>query len=132
MKIEKKIELWLKDEKFVAFANERATAEMNRRDNHVIDPNFEEAVLGFDDKDEYIVPMVEYLQYKLHMAKLCKNQQKRERAIWWVWAQVKVEAIYVKIFEVYYAPLLKELDETIFPMLRREYEKSLQANKRKQ
>ena len=132
MKIEQKIELWLKDEKFMEFANNRAAMEIDRDENHVIDPLYEEACEGFDDNDEYIRPMVEYLSFKLHMAKLCRNPRKRERAIWWVWAQVKFESFYVQIFEAYYGPLLKELDKTMLPMLRREYDKKLRQSKKRQ
>ena len=120
----KKIERWLKDENFMKFANMRALAEFKRDENNRIDPKYEELVVKFDDNDDYIEPMVDYLCYRLHLAKACKNRQKRERGIWWVWTQVKYEYYYVDAYMQYYERLLEELDNDILTIVHREYKKS--------
>ncbi len=51
----------------------------------------EEMAEGFEDNDEYVVPMVDYLSYRLHRAKIYRNRRRRERDIWWVWIQLKYE-----------------------------------------
>ena len=58
------IEKWLENKLFVAFANKRMNnVLLNKR--HSIDPMFEEMDEGFDEEDEYVVPMVEYLSSRL-------------------------------------------------------------------
>lgn len=125
MKKVKKTERWLKDENFMKFANKRALIEFRRAENNLIDPKYEELVENFDSNDDYIVPMVDYLCFRLHLAKICKNQRKRERGIWWVWTQVKYEAYYVDLYIQYYSKLLDELDADIITILHREYKKSI-------
>ena len=61
-------------------------------ENNYIDPQYEEMAEGFEDNDEYVVPMVDYLSYRLHRAKIYRNRRRRERDIWWVWIQLKYEA----------------------------------------
>lgn len=103
MKKVKKIKRWLKDENFMKFANKRALTELRRAENNLKDPKYEELVENFDSNDDYIVPMVDYLCFRLHLAKICKNQRKREREIWWIWTQVKYEAYYVDLYIQYYS-----------------------------
>ena len=64
MKAKNEIERWLKDEKFMAFANKRAKEEFFNSENNYIDPQYEEMAEGFEDNDEYVVPMVDYLSYR--------------------------------------------------------------------
>ncbi len=115
-----KIEMWLGDEQFVAFANKRMNSVLQNQ-RHPIDPMFEEMDEGFDEEDEYVVPMVEYLSCRLHKAKLCKNRRKREQEIWWVWYEVAMQGIYINVFNCYYEKLVEELRLEIMPILYREY-----------
>jgi len=118
--LELKIDKWLENEQFVAFANEQMNnVLLNKR--HPIDPIFEEMDEGFDEEDEYVVPMVEYLSSRLHKAKLCKNRRKREKELWWVWYEIAMQGIYIKVFNCYYENLVEELRLEIMPMLHREY-----------
>ena len=55
MKAKNEIERWLKDEKFMAFANKRAKEEFFNSENNYIDPQYEEMAEGFEDNDEYVV-----------------------------------------------------------------------------
>ena len=72
MKAKNEIERWLKDEKFMAFANKRAKEEFFNSENNYIDPQYEEMAEGFEDNDEYVVPMV---LPELSLAS-CQNLQK--------------------------------------------------------
>ena len=119
MSVAEQIEMWLNDEAFVAFANERMN-EMLRRHHHV-DSVFEEMDEGFDEEDAYIVPMVEYLSCRLHKAQLCKNKRRREQEVWWVWYEVAMQGYYVQLFMPYYETLVKELRLELMPMIHREY-----------
>ena len=120
--IEKRIENWCKDARFVNFANRRMHQEITERlENGSYDALFEELDEAFDYDDRYIEPLVEYLTCRLHIAKLNKNKRKRERGIWWVWYQVAMEGYYVQVFSEYFAPLLAELRITLMPMLHKEY-----------
>lgn len=121
MKAKKEIERWLKDEKFMAFANKRAKEEFFNSENNYIDPQYEEMAEGFEDNDEYVVPMVDYLSYRLHRAKIYRNRRRRERDIWWVWIQLKYEGIYVEACIKYYAKLVEEVEKDIYTILHREY-----------
>ncbi len=47
MKAKNEIERWLKDEKFMAFANKRAKEEFFNSENNYIDPQYEEMAEGF-------------------------------------------------------------------------------------
>ena len=76
---------------------------------------------GFEDNDEYVVPMVDYLSYRLHRAKIYRNRRRRERDIWWVWIQLKYEGIYVEACIKYYAKLVEEVEKDIYTILHREY-----------
>lgn len=118
--LELKIEVWLEDEQFVKFANARMNHEI-KHVPHSVDPWFDEMEEGFDEEDEYVVPMVEYLSSRLHKAKLCKNRRKREKELWWVWYEIAMQGIYIKVFNCYYENLVEELRLEIMPMLYREY-----------
>ena len=119
-KLELKIEAWLKDEQFVKFAEARMNHEI-KNVPHSVDPWFDEMEEGFENDDEYVVPMVEYLSCRLHMAKLCTNRRKREKELWWVWYEIAMQGIYIKVFNCYYENLVEELRLEIMPMLYREY-----------
>lgn len=122
MKIEKKIEHWLKDENFCDYCNTRINEEIKEiLLNGEYDHFFELLDEGFDGNDEYVVPLVEYLSCKLHYAKLLKNKAKRESIIWWVFTQLNYEGFYTRVFATYFDPLVKETNITIIKMLRKEY-----------
>ena len=126
--LEQKIDKWLENEQFVAFANERMNnVLLNKR--HPIDPMFEEMDEGFDEEDEYVVPMVEYLSSRLHKAKLCKNRRKREKELWWVWYMLAMQTYFIELLDEYYGALVEELRLEIMPMIHREYVK-LQRRKK--
>lgn len=119
MSVAEQIEKWLDDEAFVAFANERMNKAL--RQQHRVDPLFEEMDEGFDEEDAYIVPMVEYLSCRLHKAQLCKNKRRREQEVWWVWYEVAMQGYYVQLFMPYYETLVEELRLELMPMIHREY-----------
>ena len=119
MSVAEQIEMWLDDEAFVVFANERMN-EMLRR-YHRVDPVFEEMDEGFDEEDVYIVPMVEYLSCRLNKALLCKNKRRREQEVWWVWYEVAMQGYYVQWFMPYYEALVEELRLELMPIIHREY-----------
>ena len=126
--LELKIDKWLENEQFVAFANKRMNnVLLNKR--HSIDPMFEEMDEGFDEEDEYVVPMVEYLSSRLHKAKLCKNRRKREKELWWVWYEIAMQTYFIELLDEYYGALVEELRLEIMPMIHREYVK-LQKRKK--
>lgn len=118
--LELKIEAWLEDEQFVKFANARMNHEI-KHVPHSVDPWFDEMEEGFENDEEYVVPMVEYLSCRMHMAKLCTNRRKREKELWWVWYEIAMQGIYIKVFNCYYENLVEELRLEIMPMLYREY-----------
>ena len=126
--LELKIDKWLENEQFVAFANKRMNnVLLNKR--HSIDPMFEEMDEGFDEEDEYVVPMVEYLSCRMHMAKLCTNRRKREKELWWVWYMLAMQTYFIELLDEYYGSLVEELRLEIMPMIHREYVK-LQRRKK--
>lgn len=131
MNLQKRIEKWCKDERFLRYANERMREEItNVPENHRCDPQYEELDEGFDGKDEYIGPLVTYLTYKLQLAKLQRNTSKRCGGIWWVFVQVAMQGYYVQVFAKDFDPLLTALHETIMPMLHGEYARLLNEKKR--
>ncbi|WP_294618930.1 hypothetical protein [uncultured Bacteroides sp.] len=126
MKLQKKIESWCKDEKFMLYAQERVRKEVCEvAENHCIDPEYEELDEAFDNDDRYIVPLVAYLTYKLRLAVVQRNARKRERGIWWVLVHVEMQGYYVEIFSAEFASLLAELREVVLPMLHSDYVQSL-------
>ena len=85
MDSKRKIEKWLADESFRRYAERRMQEEITDvPENHTLDRKYEELDEGFEWDDRYIVPLVEYLTYRLHLARLNRNPQKRRRGIWWV------------------------------------------------
>ena len=119
MSVAEQIEIWLDDEEFVVFANERMN-EMLRR-HHRVNPVFEEMDEGFDEEDAYVVPMVEYLSCRLHKAQLCNDKRRREQEVWWVWYEVAMQGYYVQLFMPYYETLVEELRLELMPIIHREY-----------
>lgn len=119
MSVAEQIEIWLDDEAFVAFANDRMDEVLRQR--HRVDPVFEEMDEGFDEEDAYIIPMVEYLSCRLHKAQLCKNKRRHEQEVWWVWYEVAMQGYYVQLFMPYYETLVEELRLELMPMIHGEY-----------
>lgn len=126
MIMRKKIERWCMEEGFLLYAQERARKEVCKvAENHRIDPKYEELEEAFEYDDKYIVPLVAYLTYKLHLAVLERNAGKRKRDIWWVFVRVELLGFYVEIFPAEFADLLVGLRDTVMPMLHEEYIRSL-------
>lgn len=127
MNIKRKIGMWLEDERFRQYAERRMREEITDvPENLVPDPRYEELDEGFERDGRYIVPLVEYLAYRLHMARLCRDPQKRRRGIWWVFVQISMQEPY-KEFADEFEPLVDELQDCIIPMLHDEYVKKLNA-----
>ena len=122
MKTTEKLDQWIQDTKFMAFVDKRVREEFFKPANNLIDPQYEEVAEGFDDDDDYIVPMVDYLSFRLHRAQLIKNRRKREREIWWLWTQLECESYYLEVFRDFYAKLLDEVMTEVMTILHREYE----------
>lgn len=122
MNIKRKIGKWLEDEGFRRYAERRMREEITDvPENLVLDPRYEELDEGFEWDDRYVVPLVEYLAYRLHLARLCRNPQKHRRGIWWVFVQISMQEPYVRMFADKFEPLLDELQDCIMPMLHKEY-----------
>lgn len=120
--MKKKIKNWCKDEKFLRYADRRMTEEViDMPDNHRYDPRYNELEEAFERDGRYAVPLVEYLKYRLHLAKLCKNPKQRRQGIWWVFVQVSMQGYLVPGFANVFGPLLTELQETVLSMLHRQY-----------
>ena len=99
-------------------------------ENHTLDRKYEELDEGFECDDRYISPLVEYLAYRLHLARLCRNPHKRRRDIWWVFVHVFMQGHYTHVFSEHFDPLLDELQDCIIPMLHDEYVRRLNSEKR--
>ena len=125
MKTEKNIQLLLSDETFCNYVFKRCREEVSKLmlNNKYLDPIFEELDMGFSDSDDYVVPLVDYLKYKLHYAKVLKNKRKREKIIWWVLTQLEYEGFYTQVFAEHFNPLVQETGETVVMMLHEEYVK---------
>ena len=94
MKTKKRIEKWLADENFRRYAEKRMQEEITEvPENHTLDRKYEELDEGFECDDRYISPLVEYLAYRLHLARLCRNPHKRRRGIWWVFVHVFMQGL---------------------------------------
>lgn len=126
MKGKEKIDKWLEDEAFMSFAQKRTT-EIARYilNNYPYDLKYEELDECFGRDDRYVVPVVDYLVYRLHRAKLKKNSKKRREGIWWVFVQVILLGHDVKYFAKEFERLLPELRLTLIPMLHAEYMRTL-------
>jgi len=126
MKGKEKIDKWLEDEAFMSFAQKRTT-EIVRYilNNYPYDLKYEELDECFGRDDRYVVPVVDYLVYRLHRAKLKKNSKKRREGIWWVFVQVILLGHDVKYFAKEFERLLPELRLTLIPMLHAEYMRTL-------
>ena len=81
MKTEKNIQLLLSDETFCNYVFKRCRQEVSKLmlNNKYLDPIFEELDMGFSDSDDYVVPLVDYLKYKLHYAKSTQEQEKARK-----------------------------------------------------
>lgn len=80
MKSKEKVDKWLEDEAFMSFAQKRTT-EIARYilNNYPYDLKYEELDECFGHDDRYVVPVVDYLVYRLHRAKLKKKFQEAQR-----------------------------------------------------
>lgn len=130
MELKEKIEKWLEDEKFVTFGNKRLNEEfLHVKENHVLDPKYEELDEGFDNFDCYAAPMATYLTYRLQLAKCSRNTKKRKRGIWWVYVQVRMLGFYTKVFACEFDNLVEMLNEEIMQILHSEYIQSLKEKR---
>lgn len=130
MGLQEKIEKWMEDEKFVAFANKRMNDEiLHVPENHRLDPKYEELDEGFDSYDCYAAPLATYLTYRLQLAKCSRNAKKRKRGIWWVFVQVMLLGRYVRIFESEFGNLVSMVNEEIMLILHSEYTQSLRTQR---
>ena len=129
MNVQKKIEKWYSDERFVRYMHERVSEEL-RNVSKRPDPKFKELDEAFDRDDRYIVPLVTYLTYRLQLAKLQRNARQRRRGIWWVFVQVIILGLYTEISTKELEKLRMKLLEAIMPILHDEYIRL--SNKKKQ
>lgn len=117
-----KIEKWLEDDSFTDYMQKRTIEIFNYiLNNYPYDPKYEELDEYFDRDDRYVAPLVDYLVYRLHLAKLKRNSKKRREGIWWVFVQVILLGEYVECFAEEFNRLLPELRISIIPMLHAEY-----------
>ena len=131
MKMKKKIENWGKDEKFMCYADKCMSEAFNDVvENQPLDPQYEELDEAFEWNDRYVVPLADYLTYRLHLAKLQKNPRKRRNGIFWVFTHVFMQGHYLHVFAEVFAPLVTELHETMMVMLHREYVNELKNKNR--
>lgn len=121
MEMQRKIEIWCRDERFLRYANKRMNEEITDvPENRLYDPEYEELDEAFETDDRYAAPLAAYLTYRLRLAKLYGNARKRRRGIWRVFVQMAMLGCYVQVFEVF-ASLLAELQKEVMPMLHEEY-----------
>lgn len=129
MKNRKKMEKWLQDENFSQYVSQRCFAEIKKRfDAGLCDPLFDEMDEGFETNDAYAEPMAEYLLYRLHTARLCKNRQRRERGLWLVYFNLAMLGHYIKWEE--FDKVIDELDKCLMTVLHREYTEQLNRQKK--
>ena len=77
-----KIEKWLEDDSFTDYMQKHTIEIFNYiLNNYPYDPKYEELDEYFDRDDRYVVPLVDYLVYRLHLAKLKRNSKKRREGI---------------------------------------------------
>ncbi|WP_026367332.1 hypothetical protein [Bacteroides sp. 14(A)] len=126
MNVQRKIEKWCRDERFVRYVSKRTNEEFCKvRESNWFDPGYEELDEAFERDDRYIEPLATYLTYRLQVAKLQKDAKKRRCGIWWVFVQVSMQGHYTQIFSGEFEKLQTELVETIMPMLHDEYMQKL-------
>ena len=131
MKMKKKIENWCKDEKFMCYADKCMSEAFNDVvENQPLDPQYEELDEAFEWNARYVVPLADYLPYRLQLAKLQKNPRKRRNGIFWVFTHVFMQGHYLHVFAEVFAPLVTELHETMMVMLHREYVNELKNKNR--
>lgn len=129
--MKKKIEKWLQDERFTDYSDRRILTEVDDVcDNHRPDPEYEGLIRAFRRDGRYVVPMVAYLNYRLQVAKLQRDERKRRRAVWWVFVQSILLSNATQIHFVEFDSLQTRLMETVMPMLHDEYVKKLNKKKR--
>lgn len=130
MDIEKKIEKWCMDEKFLNYANNRMNEEIcHVPENHVLTSQCDKLMEHFEWDDRYAAPLATYLTYRLQVGKLQRNTRKRHREIWWVFVQVAVQGFYINVFADEFGPLVEELRKTIMPLLHSEYVQKMNEKK---
>lgn len=129
--MKKKIEKWLQDERFTDYSDRRILTEVDDVcENHRPDPEYERLIRAFRRDGRYIVPMVAYLNYRLQVAKLQRDERKRRRAVWWVFVQSILLSNATQIHFVEFDSLQTKLMETVMPILHDEYVKKLNKKKR--
>lgn len=123
MEMQRKIENWCRDERFLHYAARRMNQEITDvPENRQYDPEYEELDEAFETDDRYAVPLATYLLYRLRLARLHSNVRRRKRAIWRVFVQTTMLEPYVQAFEAF-TPLLTELQEEVMSLLHGEYMK---------
>lgn len=121
MNVQKQIEKWYQDRRFVNYVNKRVQEEIRHVSEQRPDPKYKELDDAFDLDDRYFVPLTTYLTYRLQLAKLQKSRSKRRRGIWWVFVQIIILRLYTEITTKEFDKLQKELYEAIIPMLHNEH-----------
>lgn len=122
MKKDDKIEKWLEDDSFMEYMQKRTIEMFNHiLNNYPYDPQYEELDECFERDDRYVVPLVDYLVYRLHRARLKRNSKKRREGIWWVFIQIILLGDCITSFPEDFKRLLLELRTTLIPMLHAEY-----------
>lgn len=119
----------LKDKKFIDFCNDRVIHEIKEYLFHSKSDNYFMVLnKGFKTDKRYVVPLFAYVSSKLHYAKLLKNRKSREREFWWLYTLYITEKTYSNEYERFFEPLVNEIENEIFEILKEEYIKS--QNKR--
>lgn len=121
MNVQKKIEKWYRNKRFVHYVNERVSEEIRHVSIQRPDPKYKELDEAFDRDNRYVIPLTTYLTYRLQVAKLQKNGPKRRRDIWWVFVQIIILELYTEISTKEFEKLRMDLLEAIMPILHDEY-----------
>lgn len=104
------------------FANRRMDEEIsNGMMDYRPDPKYEALDEAFEWDDRYAVPLATYLTYRLQVATLQKNAQKRRREVWRVFVQTAMLGQYLQAFYGVFDNLLSGLQYAVMPMLHEEY-----------
>lgn len=127
----KKIEKWLRDERFVDYVDGRILHEINNvPENHCLTPEYDGLADAFDRDGKYIIPLVAYLSYRLQLARLQKETRKGKRAVWWVFVQAALLGNYTQTTFLEFDILQVELMDTVLPILHGEYIQKSNKKKR--